>query len=321
MEKRMKKVFYYILLFQLIFLPLYGEAAVKYYKKRNLIRKSLTWNYKGELSKQDAEKLPMYFKVTYKDKQVVRVEYPYYKGIPVVGPDGRPVKGKSVETYKDGKIQERKNFVGVNLHNFFKYHYDKEGKLRKEEFYKRRKYTDFRANPPKVVTQTKMIYSFIYYYKKGVIAKRACYDAQHNQPVGKWEFYDENGKLIKIIQYRLVPSGSKMKGIKESIIKLIRDKEGGVIVEERYDGEGEPLVKLYFNDKGLTVRRDDYFDKKLLRRYKFFYRENGTQKKSELWEGGRKTQEIVFGNDGKTILQRIEFDAKGKPIKEKKGKK
>lgn len=321
----MKKLIYTILILQIFIIPLYGNSAVKYYKQRKLIRKTLSWDYSGEINKSKAEKLPVYYKVTYKKKDIVRVEYPYYSsaGMAIDPETGRPITGKSVEIYKDGKIQERRNIVGVKLQNFFKYIYNKEGQLRKEEFHKRREYTKFDGpnNEPQTVTQTKLIYTFIYYYRKGVLSKRACYDKTHNQPVGKWEFYDSNGKIIKIIQYRLVPSGDKMKGQKESIIKLTRDKSGNVIREERFDGENYPLVKLYFNDKGAQVRRDDYFDKKLIRRINNFYRADGSLKRSELWEGGAKIQEIIYGNDGKTVLELVYYDSKGKAIKKKQNNK
>ncbi len=299
----------------------YG-AKIKYFKGRVWNNSTYQWKYIKPTSARKAKRSKVYYAVQYGDNnRIKKVTYPYFPQ----SSTSRRSRGKSVEYYNSRqKVRLRENYMGRKKLGYYKFTYDSKGKPIREDYYIERIYRDKDGNKK---TQKRVKFTFKYYYKGRHLAKIACYTGklENHQPVGVWLYFNLKGQIIKKEKY--VFDRDEGKGKLQITKKLGYYRNGQIKTIQSFLDRKAFGSWFFYSSQGKLVRKDEFMDGLLLRRYKYSYRSSGGLDKAKLYEYKQlveihyyNSKDRVFKVDlyrNKKLSETILYDSKGRITKRK----
>ncbi len=321
------------ILFSVVPFSAYG-AKIKYFKGRVWDNNTYRWKYIKPTSKGKARRLKVYYAVQYGDNdRIKKVTYPLPSWA------SRRGRGKSVEYYNSRqKVRLRENYVGRKKLGYYKFTYDSKGKPTREDYYIKSSYlvkdgyiinkkTKKKEYKLVLKTRERVKFTFRYYYKGRHLSKIACYTGklEKNQPVGIWLYFNPKGQIIKKEKYVLDRDVGK--GKLQITKKLGYYPNGQIKTLQSFVDKKAFGNWLFYNSQGKLIRKDEFVDGLLLRRYKYSYRSSGDLDKAKLYEYNQLVEVHHYDSKGrvfkadlyrnKKLSETILYDSKGR-IKERK---
>ncbi len=237
-----------------------GDLIVKYYNKyRFLSNNIVTFRIKDELSKEDAQKLPRYFKAFYREskkKKLIVVIETYSKG---------KIKKRQRFNPKVGNLARMDTFVNGELNEYYIYFYDENDSsvLIKREVFSNKKLLK-RAekygfgvleeidyyNSKRYITKTEtyigsQVDTIKYYDEKGnIVRETGTYDNGRYPYIIKYT-YDKDNNMIKV--------ENTQRGKRSGVHYY--NKDGTYAKEERYNERGELIEVIQFDKNGNPIKK------------------------------------------------------------------